>query len=267
MSPTTSTDAALPAWLSVVIPAYNEAERLPRTLGSMRAYLMQAPYRAEVLVVDDGSTDATLASVETFGCAEVPVRVVRRAANGGKGAAVRDGLRAATGQFVLLMDADESAPISEVEKLLGAARDGAPVVIGSRYVARGSVKVRQPWYRVVISRLGNLVIRLSVLPGVKDSQCGFKLLSRAAADDLGGRLTRNGFSFDIELLVLARGLGYEVREVPVDWHDDPATRLHVVRASTKLVYDLVWIAHTYRGLSPAPQPARADSPRGDALAT
>jgi dolichyl-phosphate beta-glucosyltransferase len=148
------------------------------------------------------------------------------------------------------MDADGSTCIDEVDKLLAVARTGVPVVIGSRYAAPGSVTVRQPWHRVVVSRAGNRLIQHRVLPGVKDTQCGFKLLERSAAHAIAGRLTRTSFSFDIELLVLARTLGLEVGEVAVSWADVTGTKLRVARATSRLLRDLRWIERTYGAGTP-----------------
>jgi dolichyl-phosphate beta-glucosyltransferase len=139
------------------------------------------------------------------------------------------------------MDADNSTRISEVERLLAVAMAGAPVVIGSRYLDRESIKIRQPWYRVALSRAGNRVIQRVLLDGVRDTQCGFKLFSRDAAQALARRLTRERFSFDMELLVIAKRLGYRVEEVPVNWYDSAGTRLRPIRSALQTLADLVSI--------------------------
>jgi dolichyl-phosphate beta-glucosyltransferase len=252
------------AALSVVIPAFNEARRLPATLGAVLRFARSAPYEIEVVVVDDGSTDGTAEVAAAVPAHDTELVVVRRTRNGGKGAAVRDGLRRATGDHVLFMDADGSTAIEEVDKLLAVARTGVAVVIGSRYAEPGSVTVHQPWYRIAVSRCGNRLIQRRVLPGVCDTQCGFKLLERTAAHAIAGRLTRTSFSFDIEMLVLARRLGYEVGEVAVSWADVSGTKLRLVRATSQLLRGLRWIERTYGGpapapaLSPLPSPAAAE---------
>ena len=227
--------------LSIVVPANNEARRLPPTLAAIAAYIDASGRDAEVLVVDDGSTDGTADAARGATGAGMPPRVLTFVRNRGKGAAVRAGMLAAGGDHVLFMDADGSTPISEVERLLPVAVAGAPVVIGSRYNDGGSIKIRQPWYRVALSRVGNRLIQLVLLRGVRDTQCGFKLFSRDAARALAGRLTCERFSFDMELLVIAKNLGYRVEEVPVNWYDTPGTRLRPVRSALQTLADLIRI--------------------------
>lgn len=232
--------------LSIVIPAYNEARRLPGTLAAVSEYLDLADFDAEIIVVDDGSTDGTAESFRNLPGKGMPPKVIGFEGNRGKGAAVREGLLAAKGDYVLFMDADHSTHITEVEKLLKVAqskgKNGAPgVVIGSRYLADSHIKIKQPWYRVAISRLGNGLIQLGVLGGIKDTQCGFKLLTRAAAHEIAPLMTMRGFSFDIELLVIAKQLGYDVAEVPVNWYDTPGTRLRPIKAALVTLRDLARI--------------------------
>jgi dolichyl-phosphate beta-glucosyltransferase len=242
--------------LSVVIPAFNEAARLPGTLDSVTRYLSGRHYRAEVIVADDGSTDGTAESLRDVPSRGVRVRILQLE-HRGKGAAIRDGMLAARGRYVLFMDADNSSRITEIERMLPAAEAGARVVIGSRYVEKGSVKLRQPWYRVVVSRVGNRMIRATVLPGIKDTQCGFKVFEGGVARELAARLTRTGYGFDIELLVLARRLGYEVVELPVSWYDAAGTRIRPVRSSIQTLRELAWIRAHYANeldLSVPPEP-------------
>lgn len=231
-------------WISVVIPAYNEEGRLPATLADVSTFLRGQPFRAEIVVVDDGSSDHT-AKVARGIDTSVPCEVISRPNNGGKGAATRDGIMASTGEFVLLMDADNSARIVELPKLLEAEQSAAAVVIGSRYATGANIEVRQPLHRVAISRIGNQLIQKTVLPGVKDTQCGFKLLPRTAATEIAARLTRDRFSFDIELLVVATSLGLEVVERPINWSNHPDTKLRVFKSSIELLRDLAWIRSRY----------------------
>jgi dolichyl-phosphate beta-glucosyltransferase len=231
-----------PVKLSIVIPAYNEARRLPATLQAVSAYLAGRPdLDPELIVVDDGSTDGTVETLRQLPDNGVPPRILGFAGNRGKGAAVREGMLAASGDFVLFMDADNSTRVNEVEKLLEAAGPEHPVVIGSRYVAPGSIKIRQPWYRVAISRAGNRVIQLLLLPGIQDTQCGFKLFSGDAARELAGSLTMDGFSFDMELLAIAKRRGYPITEVPVNWYDTPGARLRPIRSTLQTFRDLLRI--------------------------
>lgn len=237
--------------LSIVIPAYNEARRLPATLRGVEAYLRSSGRRAEVLVVDDGSTDGTTQAARVDDGYPAPVRLVALPRNRGKGAAVRTGLLAAEGERILVMDADQSTPIGEVERLLPALDAGSGIAIGSRYLVKGSITIRQPWYRVAISRLGNGLVRAVVLPGIEDSQCGFKLFTREAARAVAGRLTMDGFSYDIELLVVARRLGIPIASVPVTWADTPGTRFRPLWSSFQTLRDLVAIRRRL-GRAPAP---------------
>lgn len=237
--------------LSIVIPAYNEARRLPSTLASIAEYLEVAELPAEIIVVDDGSTDGTAEAAKSVPGKSMPPKIIGFEGNQGKGAAVKEGMLAATGDYVLFMDADNSTHITEVEKLLKVAvKDKIPVVIGSRYQASDSIKIKQPWYRVWISRMGNRLIRYTVLPGVLDTQCGFKLFSKKAAAEIAPKLTMSGFSFDMELLVIAKQLGLKIREVPVNWYDTPGkTRVRPIKSSLRTLRDLIkirWNVHKER---------------------
>lgn len=233
--------------LSIVIPAYNERRRLPATLSSIAEYLEVSDVRAEVIVVDDGSIDGTAKAAKQVPGKGMPPKVIGFEGNRGKGAAVKEGLLAARGDFVLFMDADNSTHVSEVEKLLAVATKKAKgkhapqIVVGSRYLPGSDIRIKQPWYRVWISRWGNRLIRYAVLPGVIDTQCGFKLLGREAAREIAPAMTREGFSFDIELLTIARHYGYEIAEVPVNWYDTPGTRLRPMRSAFRTLRDLVAI--------------------------
>lgn len=211
--------------LTIVIPAFNEEERLPASLGAISAYLAARPSapRVEVLVVDDGSGDATAACAEDAGRHYgLDLRVLRLPKNSGKGFAVRTGCLEARGRFVLVTDADLSTPIYEWEKL--AAAD-APVAIGSRTLDESLVKEEQPLYRKAMGKLFNRLVRLVAVPGIRDTQCGFKLFTRESARAIFGRARVDRFAFDVETLVLARGLGYPIAEVPVLWFNSPDSRV------------------------------------------
>jgi len=224
--------------LSIVIPAYNEARRLPATLAAISEYIELSGIDAEVIVVDDGSSDGTAETVRGMPGAAMPPQIIGFEANRGKGAAVREGLLQANGDFILFMDADNSTHVTEVEKLLPVAEGGTPVVIGSRYLERDLIKIKQPWYRVAVSRAGNLLIRLLILPGVKDTQCGFKLFQRMAARTIAAQLTMERFSFDMELLVIAKASSFKIQEVPVNWYDTPGSTLRPYSSSVRTLWDL-----------------------------
>jgi dolichyl-phosphate beta-glucosyltransferase len=210
--------------LSVVVPALNEEDRLPCTLARIAAHLDRggAPY--EVLVVDDGSRDRTAARAEAAGAT-----VLRNEANRGKGYAVRRGMLAARGERRLMTDADLSTPIEELDHLAARMDDGHDVVIGSRALPGSRIEVHQPWYRENSGRFFNLFVRALAVPGITDTQCGFKLFSAAAARDVFSAARLDGFSFDVEALFLARKKGYRIAEVPVLWRNDAASRVSLVR--------------------------------------
>jgi dolichyl-phosphate beta-glucosyltransferase len=206
--------------LSVVIPAFNEAGRLPRTLDRVRAFLRAWGGSHEVLVADDGSTDQTAEKARDAGAT-----VLRADHNRGKGHAVRRGMLAARGRRRLMTDADLSTPIEELPRFLLRMDDGYDVVIGSRALPGSTIEVHQPWYRENTGRVYNLFVRALALPGLRDTQCGFKLWSASAARAAFGSARLDGFSFDVEALYLARKRGYRIAEVPVTWRNDAATRV------------------------------------------
>ena len=204
--------------LSVIIPAYNESKRLPETLKKVRAYLEYQDYMSEVIIVDDGSTDEMAAVVSGLIKDWPAAKLISYEKNRGKGYAVKTGMLAAEGQWRLLMDADGSTDISEIEKLLKYNQD-YEVIIGSRYLDKKSIKIKQPLIRRIVSRLGNIIVR--VVLGLKpiDTQCGFKLFSGAAAEKIFPRQTIERWGFDVEALTIALHQGYKIKEVPVDWYD------------------------------------------------
>jgi dolichyl-phosphate beta-glucosyltransferase len=209
--------------LSIVIPAFNEALRLPETLAQLRKWLAEASYRHEIVVVDDGSTDGTgEVARETGGEALV---LLRHQPNRGKGCAVRRGMLAATGARRLMTDADLSTPIEELPRLMDELDRGADVAIGSRAVEGARIEIHQPAYREAMGRVFNQLVQILLLPGLKDTQCGFKLFTARAARQCFGACRLDGFSFDVEALYVARRLGLRVAEVPVVWRNDEASRV------------------------------------------
>jgi dolichyl-phosphate beta-glucosyltransferase len=227
--------------LSIVIPAFNEAVRLPPSLHRIGTYLREDPtlLPAEVLVVDDGSSDAT---AETAAAVQMPdgidLKVLVHPSNRGKGAAVRSGFSTTTGAWVLLTDADLSAPIDELKVLLAAAAADR-VVIGSRAVDRRLIENPQPWYRDLMGRTFNLGVRSLALGDLHDTQCGFKLFPGDLARALAPSQRLDGFAFDVELLVLARWWGYAIREVGVRWRHVDASRVSPIRHSSQMMRDLL----------------------------
>jgi dolichyl-phosphate beta-glucosyltransferase len=225
--------------LSIVIPAYNEQARIVVTLRKTLEYLASQHPQSEVIVVDDGSRDETARMVEEVAASEPRLTLLRQPQNRGKGAAVRRGMLAARGQNVLFMDADLSTPIEEVEKLLVYLREGADVVIGSRGLAESDIRVHQPFPREWMGRTFNLLVRSLLMGGFKDTQCGFKLFTREAAQALFSKQELDGFAFDVEILLLGKELGYRIREVPVIWYHAPNSKVSPITDSSRMFRDLV----------------------------
>jgi len=232
-------------FLSVVIPAYNEEGRLGPSLVRVKDYLAAQTYQSEVLVVDNASTDRTSDVARRTG-----VEVIQEPKRG-KGAAVRTGMLAARGEYVLFSDADLSTPIEEVEHLMAALEAGRDIAIASRALPESRLPVRQPWYRELVGRVGNILVRLVAVRGIADTQCGFKLFPREIAQRLFGAQRMGGIAFDMEVLFLAQRLGMKIAEVPVTWVDSPDTRISRVRDSMDALKDLAririnWLLRRYR---------------------
>jgi dolichyl-phosphate beta-glucosyltransferase len=217
--------------LSIIIPAYNEEQRLPRTLDDVLAYLQSRSYDWEVVVVDDGSTDRTGSVVRERAGDSLALRLLQHpdGANHGKGAAVRLGMEAATGRYRLFMDADNSTTLDHVEKFWPWFDDGYDVVIGSRDVQGAQIEVHQRWYKEVAGNVGNWIIRFLAVPGICDTQAGFKMFSQRCIEAILPALTIDHWGFDVELLVAARRRGFRIKEVPIRWVNAPNSK---VRATT-----------------------------------
>jgi glycosyltransferase involved in cell wall biosynthesis len=231
--------------LSIVIPAYNEERRLPATLDRVMEYLAQRPEEWEILVVNDGSRDNTAGLVESYSAKNQRVRLLNNPGNLGKGYAVRNGMLAAQGDWILFTDSDLSSPIEELEKLEARARlENADVAIGSRAIDRKLVGVHQPAFRELSGRVFNLVMRLVTGLPFHDTQCGFKLYKRSAAQAVFRRQILDGFSFDVEDLWIAKDLGLRVVEVGVRWNNVEGTKVSAM-TGVKSFLDLMTL-HRYR---------------------
>jgi dolichyl-phosphate beta-glucosyltransferase len=228
----------LPAW-SVVLPAFNEAHRLPPYLDEVVAYFegRGAPY--EVIVVDDGSADDTAARVEHVCRTHAAVRLLRLGQNRGKGAAVRAGMLAARGRYRLFADADGATRIGELKRLEPLLTAGADVAVGSRVLPDASVSVVALRHRVAAGRLFNWFVARLGLAEISDSQCGFKAFTAAAAADLFTRLSTRGFAFDVELLLLAQAAGYRVAEAAVNWADQPGSKVGVLKDGPRMLWQIL----------------------------
>jgi dolichyl-phosphate beta-glucosyltransferase len=231
-------------FLSVIIPAHNEEQRLPATLQRVSAYLATQDYTSDIWVVDSGSTDRTAAIAEAFAQSHPLVHVIREP-RPGKGLAVRRGMLAATGDYRFVCDADLSMPIEQVERLIPPRLKDIDVAIASRE-AEGAVRYNEPIYRHMIGRVFNNLVRIFAVRGIQDTQCGFKCLTASAAEDLFRQVQLEGWTFDVELLFVAQRRGFSIAEVPIDWTYFSGSRLHVVSDSIAMFLDLFRIR--YNGL-------------------
>ncbi len=235
---------ASPPELSVVIPAFNEARRIGPSLEAILCYLTDRGTSHEVLLADDGSVDDTAAVAEGF--ADRGVQVLGTSANQGKGAATRRGVLASTGDSVLLTDADLSTPITDLARLEARLGDTA-VVVGSRAVVDSQVLEHQPLYRELMGKTFNKLIRLAGIWGIHDTQCGFKLLDGDAARQVFAEMVTPGFAYDVELVWLARKLGYEVAEVGVTWVNSPDSRVRALTDPPRMLLEIARFRWHHRG--------------------
>ncbi len=231
-------------FLSVIIPAYNEENRLLSTLSQVHDFMEQQEYFAEIWVAENGSTDRTYDIAQEFAATHAHVFVLKLPTRG-KGGAVRQGMLHARGEYRFMCDADLSMPVQEINRFLPPALQEADIAIASRE-APGAVRYNEPFYRHWGGRAINLLVRTMLLPGLRDTQCGFKCFRGAVADDLFAQLTLHGWSFDIELLYLARLRGYRIVEVPIPWYFNPESKLHLGRDALRMVMDMAYIRRKAR---------------------
>nr|XP_061810377.1 dolichyl-phosphate beta-glucosyltransferase-like [Nerophis lumbriciformis] len=242
-----STQDSTPA-LSVVIPAYNEEHRLGPSLERILSYLESLEQPFEVLVADDGSRDGTSRVADSY--SKRGVQALRHQPNRGKGAALKLGVAASRGQRVLLSDADLSTPIEDLERLQAACGE-AELVFGSRAVAGARLTQRQPFYRELMGKTFNKIVQLSGVRGIRDTQCGFKLLDGNVARKLFAELVTPGFAYDVELVWLARQRGYRVCEVGVTWANSPETRVRPWLDPLLMLAEIARFRWHHRGLQTA----------------
>lgn len=234
--------------LSIVIPAYNEETRITPTIRDIVSYCRAGGRAFELILVDDGSRDGTTSAGRLLSEEFPEVRLIRLAANHGKGYAVRTGVVNAVGRSILFTDADGATPISEVERLESALDSGADMAVGSRAIRATGIRVHAKFYRHLMGRTFHFLVEWLADGGVKDTQCGFKLFHSRVAQDLFSRMRMNGFSFDVEVLVMARQRGYRVAEVPVNWTHQPGSKVRLTLDSLRMAADLVRIrAHCLSG--------------------
>jgi len=232
--------------LSVVIPAYNEESRIGESLEKIVSHLKERKFDYELIVVDDGSQDRTLRVIRTHLDASIPATVLSNDVNRGKGYTVKKGMMAAKGRYILFTDTDLSTPIEEVEKLLDALRSGHDVAIGSRALAFSKVVIHQRWYREYGGRLFNKLVQLLTLPGIKDTQCGFKCFTREAARKIFPNQTLDRWSFDVEILYIAKRSGLSIIEVPVIWYNSFDSRVSFLGDGLRMAMDICKIRYVHR---------------------
>jgi len=223
-------------FLSIIIPAYNEETRLPDTLNKVGSFLGTQSYSHEVLIVNNNSTDRTEKIIKDY-CSRFPDMQGLFEEEPGKGAAVRCGMLQAQGEFVFMCDADLSMPIEELVNFLPPKLEGIDISIASRE-APGAIRYNEPQFRHFGGRMMNWLIQLFILRGLNDTQCGFKCFSKQAAKDLFNQQTLPGWSFDIELLYIARQRGYKIKEIPIPWYYQQESKVNAVRDALRILMDI-----------------------------
>lgn len=222
--------------LSIVIPAYKEEDRIHKILEAVAKYEDKHDFAIETIVVLDGTPDNTKESAEKYLHKIKHLRIIDRKENKGKGYTVKEGVLEARGEWVLFTDADNSTPLHQVDKLLEFSKD-YQVIIGSRRANGGHEAKRQSFVRIAGSQILNWIIQLITVPGIKDTQCGFKLFEKKAAQEIFNRQTFDRWSFDIELLAVARHLGYKIIEVGIVWYDDPHSTVNPIKDGMRMIKD------------------------------
>lgn len=226
-------------FLSVIIPAYNEENRLPVTLEQVFLFLSEQPYSAEVLVVENGSHDRTYEIAQSFS-KRFPQLYALQLTERGKGYAVRHGMLHASGEFLFMCDADLSMPITEINRFIPPELSNYDVAVASRE-APGAVRYNEPQYRHVVGRVFNTMIRFLAIPDLHDTQCGFKCFRAEVARELFQHQTLHGWSFDVEILFIARRRGFRIVEVPIPWYFNAESKVRVINDSARMAMDLLKI--------------------------
>jgi len=235
----------LSIFLSIIIPAHNEENRLPKALEQVLRFLKEQSFTSEVIVVENGSSDKTLEVAQKFAGEHENVRVIQ--SERGKGAAVKRGMLEAQGEYRFMCDADLSMPVEEITKFIPPALEDFDIAIASRE-AKGAVRYNEPSYRHLGGRGINFLIQLFILPGLNDTQCGFKCLRADVAEKLFNLQTLSGWSFDIEILYIARKYGYQVQEIPIHWYHDAETKIRALPDAIRMFQDIFRIhANALRG--------------------
>lgn len=231
-------------FLSIVIPAHNEEKRLPPSLAKIDAFLQTQPWTYEVIVVENGSHDRTSAVVREYAQAH-PYVTLMEVATRGKGLAVKAGMLAARGEYRFICDTDLSMPIEEIVKFLPPVRESYDVLIGSRE-GGGAKRIGEPEYRHIMGRVLNGIVKLTAVPDFEDTQCGFKMFTRAAAEDLFRVQRMTGIGFDVELIYVAKKRGYRIVDVPITWYFDPDSRMRLFQDSLRVLLEIWEMRQNWR---------------------
>jgi dolichyl-phosphate beta-glucosyltransferase len=235
-------------FLSIIIPAYNEEQRLPGTLEQVLSFLNSQSYQSEILIIENGSQDNTFQVAEGFASRfhneNLPIQVFKEHQRG-KGAAVQKGMFASSGEYRFMCDADLSMPVSEINRFIPPILSDVDIAIASRE-APGAVRYNEPAYRHLVGRIFNTLIRLLALPTLNDTQCGFKCFRGDIVEGLFRDMTINGWSFDVEILYLAQQRGLRIKEVPIPWFYNPESHISVVKDSAQMAFDIFKIRLTDR---------------------
>jgi glycosyltransferase involved in cell wall biosynthesis len=226
-------------FLSIILPAHNEEQRLPRTLQEVNGFIKSQSYPVEVVLVENGSRDRTLALAQEY-AVRMPFLKVIHEEQSGKGLAVRTGILAAKGEYRIFCDVDFSMPVTEINRFIPPVLPDCQVAIGSRE-APGAVRYNEPYYRHLSGRIFNTLVRWLALPGLQDTQCGFKCFRGDIAEEIFPLQTNTGWAFDVEVLFVARQRGYHIVEVPIPWYFNPESKVRMLRDSWRMLRDLILI--------------------------
>ena len=225
-------------YLSIIIPALNEGHRLPKTLDSIIGFLNRQAYESEIVIIDNASTDDTFQVAKSFSDKFENLKVISEQKRG-KGFAVQTGMLAAKGDYCFMCDSDLSMPIEELPKFLPPLCK-ADVAIGSRE-AKGAVRINEPWQRHLLGRVFNILINLLVLPGVSDTQCGFKVFRKNVVNEICAKQRVGGWAFDVELLLLTKRAGFTLKEIPINWYYMTGSKVKPIRDSVRMLRELLII--------------------------